>query len=88
MDAAGAVQSKNLGTVCRRLAVLAERYFDQAEAAMRLCNRRAMRPARLMAASYRPLLAILRRQNFNYADRRASLPKWRKLSLAARIFLP
>jgi phytoene synthase len=47
-----------------------------------------MRPARLMAASYRPLLDILRRQNFNYSNGRVSLPKWRKLALAARIFVP
>jgi len=80
--------SHQLPVVCSRLAKLADRYFDQAEAAMRLCNPRAMRPARLMAASYRPLLGVLRRRRFNYAGRRASLPKWRKLSLAARIFLP
>jgi squalene synthase HpnD len=85
---AAAAAAKNLAKVCTRMALLAERYFDQADAAMALCNRRAMRPARLMAASYRPLLAIMRRRRFDIAAGRASLPKWRKLALAAQVFLP
>jgi phytoene synthase len=83
-----AATSPNLPLVGFRLAQLADRYFDQAEAAMALCNRQAMRPARLMAASYRPLLEILRRQKFDYTGAKARLPKWRKLALAARLFLP
>jgi phytoene synthase len=88
LDAAAAATSPNLPRVCIRLARLAERYFEQAEAAMQLCDHNAMRPARLMAASYRPLLEILRRQQFDYAGPRVKLPRWRKLALAARIFLP
>jgi phytoene synthase len=88
LEPAAASASKNLPVACRRLAALAERYFEQAEAAMALCNVEAMRPARLMAASYRPLLGILRRRRFDYAGRPVRLPKWRKLALAARILLP
>jgi phytoene synthase len=55
---------------------------------MKLCDQRAMRPARLMAASYRPLLEILRRRNFDVLQGRISLPKWRKLALAARLMMP
>lgn len=88
LDAKGAAGSANLPKVCARLSLLAEKYFNQAETAMGLCNRRAMRPAKLMAASYRPLLAQLRAQGFDYSKGRVSLPKWRKLLLAARLYLP
>jgi squalene synthase HpnD len=84
----GALGSPQLPIVCGKLADLADRYFTQAETAMRRCPRRAMRPAKLMAASYRPLLDILRAGNFTYSERRASLPKYKKLLLAARLYLP
>ncbi|GLR67613.1 squalene synthase HpnD [Acidocella aquatica] len=80
-----ALASPALPVVCARLATMAEQKFTEAEAAMARCNPRAMRPARLMQASYRPLLAILRRQNFNYSVPRVKLPAWRKLVLAARL---
>ena len=83
-----ALASPNLAPACRRLAWLADRYFDEAAAAMALSDRRAMRPARLMAASYRPLLAQLRRRDFRYTGAPVRLPRLRKLALAARIFLP
>jgi phytoene synthase len=85
---ADALQSPRLPTVCERAARLAEQYFDQADAAMRRCQRRAMRPARLMSASYRPLLRILRANGFTYSAQRVSLPKYRKLLLAAQLYLP
>jgi phytoene synthase len=87
LDAMGALSSPDLPKVCMKVAALAQKYFHQAESAMRLCDARAMRPARLMAASYKPLLKILRERNFDYAQR-VSLPKWRKLALAARLYLP
>ncbi len=87
-DPQAALRSPNLPVVCRRVAALAAGYFDQAGAAMARCDRRAMRPARLMAASYRPLLGMLRRRRFVYGGRPAKLPKLQKLVLAARIFLP
>ncbi len=83
-----ALTSPYLPQVCAKLANLADSYFNQADAAMRLCSRRAMRPAKLMAASYRPLLGILRAGNFNYSEQRVSLPKYRKLLLAVRLYLP
>ena len=46
-----------------------------------------MRPAKLMAASYKPLLKMLREQKFDYARGRVSLPKWRKLALAGRLLV-
>jgi phytoene synthase len=88
MDAQAALASPGLPHVCAKLEKLARGYFREAEAAMELCDAAAMRPARLMAASYKPLLKILRRRNFDYAAGRVSLPKWRKLALAARLYLP
>jgi phytoene synthase len=87
-DVGLALASPALPQVCAKVANMAEKNFNEAESSMLLCNQRAMRPARLMAASYRPLLDILRRQNFDYTTGRVSLPKWRKLALAARIFVP
>jgi squalene synthase HpnD len=76
-----------LPQLCARLADMAEAYFAQAEAAMARSDRAAMRPAAMMAASYKPLLTRLRTQNFDYRNGRVSLPKWRKLVLAARLLL-
>jgi squalene synthase HpnD len=81
------LESPALPGVCARVAELAERYFQQAEASMALCIPRAMRPAKLMAASYKPLLKMLREQKFDYARGRVSLPKWRKLALAGRLLV-
>jgi len=82
-----ALRSRNLAAVCAKLAGLAEHYFTAAEQAMARCDACAMRPARLMAQSYLPLLAILRKRNFEYSGERIKLPKWRKLLLAARLLL-
>ena len=83
-----ALQSPRLPAVCEQVARLADSYFEQADAAMRLCRQRAMRPARMMAASYRPLLGILRMNRFAYTARRVSLPTYKKLLLAAQVYLP
>jgi phytoene synthase len=84
---AGALASAHLPQVCAKIAAMADANFARAHAAMDLCKPAAMRPARLMEASYRPLLSILRKRDFNYAQGRISLPKWRKLMLAARLLL-
>lgn len=77
-----------LPAICAHVADLAAQNFTAASSAMERCNARAMRPARLMAASYQPLLGILRARNYAYTGPRASLPKWRKLALAARMLAP
>jgi phytoene synthase len=88
LDAKGALESPDLPKVCAKLERLAQKYFYEAEAAMKLCDAKAMRPAKLMAASYKPLLKILHKRNYDYRRGRVSLPKWRKLALAARLYLP
>jgi squalene synthase HpnD len=69
------------------VAARAEHHFAQAEAAMRRCDARAMRPARMMAAAYRPLLGVMRAKGFAAPEIRPSLPRWRKLLLAAQLLI-
>lgn len=81
------LKAQGLPIVCSRVADMAIQNFERANAAMAKCNQTAMRPARMMEESYRPLLNILRSQNFDYSQARVSLPKWRKLLLAARLLV-
>lgn len=83
-DPQAALASPALGTVCARVAALARGYFREAAAAMRACDARAMKPARLMGATYAALLARLERSGWTHPDQRVSLPKWQKLWLALR----
>jgi phytoene synthase len=77
-----------LGRALQLTNILRDVREDAQRGRLRLCSRRAMRPAKLMAASYRPLLGILRASNFTYSEQRVSLPKYRKLLLAVRLYLP
>jgi hypothetical protein len=74
--------------VCRRASVKAHTHFDAARAAMARCDRRAMRPARLMAASYDAVLAEMDRRGWRRPAVRVSLPFWRKLMVAAQSIVP
>lgn len=91
LDAAGvprdpraALDAPGLAEVCERVAGLARGYFRDAEAAMRRCDQRAMKPARLMGATYAALLGQIERRGWDRIGERASLPKWRKLWIALR----
>lgn len=70
--------------VCDRLARLAHGYFREAAEAMGQCDRTAMKPARLMGATYDAILSLLERRGWKRLDQRVSLPKWKKLWLACR----
>jgi presqualene diphosphate synthase len=83
-DAAGAPASPGLPAVCARVAALAHEHFRAAEAAMAECDRRAMKPARLMGATYAALLVRLERRGWRDHAERVALPRWQKLWLAAR----
>ncbi len=48
------------------------------------CDRRAMKPARLMGATYAAILARLEEARLGRPDERVSLPTWQKLWLALR----
>jgi presqualene diphosphate synthase len=73
-----------LPAVCRDLAAIAERHFADAEAAMARCSRRAMRPAAVMAAFYRTMLAAMQREGWRAPAQRIRLSKARKLRLVLR----
>ena len=79
-----ALQSPALPAVCDRMAAEAQRQFDRAHAAMARCDRHAMRPARLMGATYGALLRRLVRRGWDRPAERVSLPKWQKLWIALR----
>lgn len=78
------VAAPGLPAVCGRLAVLAHRYFRDAADAMDRCDRIAMKPARLMGATYDAILTMLEKRGWKQLDERVSLPKWKKLWLACR----
>ena len=80
----GALASPALALVCARMADQARTHFRQAAAAMDRCDPKAMRPARLMGATYGALLARLQRRGWCDPGRRISLPKWQKLWIALR----
>jgi squalene synthase HpnD len=83
-DPAAALASDRLPVVCNRVLTEARRRFGLAEAAMDACDKRAMRPARLMAATYSAVLDRLERRGWADLNRPAKLPKWQKLWIAAR----
>jgi phytoene synthase len=91
LDAAGvphdpmaALVASGLPRACARVALRAHEYFRAARDEMRLCDSRAMRPARLMAATYAAILIRLERNAWSDLHRRVGLPAWMKLWLACR----
>ena len=83
-DPATLLTDPGLPAVCDRLAGLAHHYFKEAWNAMDRCDRVAMKPARLMAATYDSVLSVLERRGWARLDEPVSLPKWKKLWLACR----
>jgi len=81
---ASLVSAPRLPEVCGRVATLAHRHFDRAGAAMRRCDRRAMKPARLMGATYAAILARLECRGWQGNENRLSLPAWQKVWLVLR----
>ncbi|HEV2302754.1 MAG TPA: presqualene diphosphate synthase HpnD [Stellaceae bacterium] len=83
-EPAAVLRHPALPQVCREVARMAETHFAEAERAMALCRRRAMRPAAVMAAFYRATLAALARADWRDPEERVSLSKPRKLGLVLR----
>ncbi len=81
---AGALAAPGLAVVCSRMSSLAHQHFRDAEAAMRLCDRRAMRPARLMGATYLATLVRLEQRGWVKLNQRVGLPAWQKIWLVLR----
>jgi len=83
-DPRQALAAPALPTVCAQVAALAQEKFAEARTAMAACNRRAMRPARLMAATYAALLRRLERRGWRDPAIPVRLSRLQKLWLALR----
>jgi len=83
-DPAAALIAPRLRRVCERLATLAHSHFQTARWEMASCNQAAMRPARLMGATYESILTKLEKRGWERLNERVSLPRWQKLWLACR----
>ena len=83
-DPVQALAAPGLSVVCQRLAARAHGYFRIAADEMDHCDRRAMKPARLMGATYDAILSTLEARGWTRLDERVSLPRWRKLWLVCR----
>ncbi|MBO0737832.1 MAG: presqualene diphosphate synthase HpnD [Alphaproteobacteria bacterium] len=78
------LQHPALPAVCRDVAAIAEGHFAAAQRAMIRCSRRAMRPAAVMAATYRATLSALLRAGWREPAMRVSVSRPLKLWLVLR----
>ena len=83
-DPMAALDAPGLQRVCAQVAALAHQHFRAAAEAMRRCDAKAMKPARLMGATYAAILSRLERRGWSPPHDRVSLPAWQKLWLALR----
>lgn len=83
-DPQGALAAPGLAVVCDLMVQLARQHFGLAREAMAQCDQRAMRPARLMGATYAALLDRIARRGFLQPLERVGLTKWQKLWIALR----
>jgi presqualene diphosphate synthase len=83
-DPQAALRAPGLPRVCERVAAMAHEHFRAAQTAMRQCDAKAMKPARLMGATYAAVLSRLERRGWSRLAERVSLPAWQKLWLALR----
>jgi phytoene synthase len=70
--------------VCEDLAEIAERRYQEADAALHLCNARTMRPARLMMQNYRRVFGKLCARGWAAPEKPVSLGKGQKLWILFR----
>ncbi len=82
-----ALDAPGLPRACAACAAVARAHFRDAQVAMAGCDPRAMRPARLMGATYAAILRRLERTSWRTPRQRVSLPAWQKLWLALRFGL-
>ena len=86
-EPAAALASPGLPAVCQRMLAEARRRFRLAQEAMDGCDAIAMRPARIMGATYNALLDRLAARGWTELDRPVRLPTWQKLWIAGRYLL-
>ena len=83
-DPEAALENPNLPFVCTRLAHDARGHFRAASRAMRKCKPRAMKPARLMGATYAAILRSLERRGWTHLEEAVKLSFWSKIWIALR----
>lgn len=83
-SAAEALADPLIPEICSRMTIMAHNHFRAASAAMDKCDRRAMRPARLMGATYAAILRRLEKRGWQRLDVPVKLSKWEKLWLLLR----
>ena len=86
-DPAAALAHPALPKVCERMLAEARRRFRLAAEAMDGCDAKAMRPARIMGATYSALLDRLEARGWSRLNEPVRVPKWRKLWIAGRYLL-
>ena len=79
-----ALRHPALPALCARMAAQARRHFGQAQAAMLRCDPKAMKPARLMGATYAALLDRLQQRGWSDPAIPVRVPKWQKIWIALR----
>jgi phytoene synthase len=84
LDPHAALVHPALSAVCDKLASEAHRHFADAAAAMNRCNPKAMKPARVMGASYAAILDRLETRGWDRLAEPVHVPKWRKIWIALR----
>jgi phytoene synthase len=72
-DPAQVLASLALGKACAQIVARAERHFDEAEAIMAASPRRTVKAPRIMAAAYRPRLALMAERGWQAPRTRVSL---------------
>ena len=82
--AIAALADPEIPAICARLAVMAHSHFAAARAAMEKCDRTAMRPARLMGATYAAILRRLERRGWQRLDQPVKLSRLAKIGLLLR----
>jgi squalene synthase HpnD len=83
-DPAEALRHKALPALCARMAAQAHRHFGSAAAAMLRCDPKAMKPARLMGATYAAMLERLQQRGWSDPTVPVKLSKWAKIWIALR----
>ena len=73
-----------LPSVCRDLALIAERHYAAAAEAIAACPRWTMRPAAVTLAIYRAVLHELVARGWRRLDEPVWIPAWRKLAVVMR----
>jgi 15-cis-phytoene synthase len=74
-------------SLMRELCFAADRHYDDALGLLPAEERRAMKPALVMAALYRPILGELARRGHDPFQGKVGYPVWRKVLIALRVLV-